>query len=886
MLRALKNKISGISGMKKITLLLCIVWILTIGIGSTYSYVVTGTPTLFNYFLNGMNPDGDLIIQKTVSHPFGDTYSVPDDISFTFEVNLGEEYAGETVKTSQGEKTADENGMITVTVAPEGRTTVYDIDDETVVTVTEINIGGGFVPDAVSQEIKIQKHQDNLLMFTNAYTPEKADTSALTVSGIKNLVGREWTLGDSFTFELEVNNAGTWESVGTQTITYELVEQPDPENPENKILVPKPDFDKFDFTELIRTYVFDTAGTYSFRVSEVEGTIGGLTYDKAESKFDVLVGDADMDGYLEIQSITTTTAANTTVEGMAVNISFENRYAAVGSSEIYIEILKVLEDTSGQNKSPAGFTFELYDEENNRIAVSDSTSSTGETSIRLVYEPTDAGKTFTYILKETSGGQTVGAWTYDGTEYKIQVSVVDNLDGTVSAYVYDWQEPVADVQSDIPAETAGVVDSIKGVTEDTELMETIENTEASDESFLSSDDAGSTAETVSVDGMSEETENTQASENGDATVSSDDTGIAQTTDAENNDLLTVSLMENAAVVIPEGATDTYKATFINRYDPLDATVDIRGTKILSGRDMKDGEFTFLLYQTDKRFTLAEGAKPIDTKVNVSGAFSFETLTFDKVGTYYYVVTEDASAALGGVTYDNAYYLVTVVVTDTEGVLMAAVSVTDSYGEEKDIVFVNVYKAAPVSLPLSGKKTLAGAEMKDYRFLFNLYVADENFTALSAAFQTVSNDDNGEISFTDLSFTQAGTYRYVVVEDTSAEIEGMTYDDTVYQISVVVSDPGNGQLVIDTFAITADGETVDDIIFENSYTKPVDSDKPVNPEESTTPEDPDEPIKSTTPENSTDASKTGDSNSLMLWIVVMILSLAGIAAVLLWRHKKQ
>lgn len=932
MLRALRNRITGISGMKKLTLLLCTVLILTIGFGSTYSYVVTGTPTLFNLFLNGMNPDGDLVIQKTVSHPFGDTYSIPDNLSFTFEVDLGENYAGKIVKTSQGEKTVDENGVITVSVAAGGRTTVYDIDDGTIATVTETNFSKGFTPDVESHEIEIKKYQDNLLTFTNTYVPEKADTSGLTVSGIKTLVGREWIEGDSFTFELAVNNASTWESVGTQTVTYELVEMPDPEDPEKTVLVPKSDFDKFDFTELIRAYDFDTAGTYSFCVSEVEDSIGGLTYDKAESKFDVLVGDADMDGYLEIQSITTTTAANTAIEGTAVTISFENKYAPVGSAEAYIEILKVLEDTSGQNKSPAGFKFELYDEENNLIVTSDPTGSTGETSIRLVYEPTDTGKTFTYVLKETGAGQTVGALIYDDTEYKIHVSVVDNLDGTVSAYVYDWQDPVASWE-DVPAKTIGS----EGVTENTQHFEAKENTEAPREGAVSGNDAGGTTEDVSVEGIpdeTEESENTQASESCDNTVSSGNAGTAETTDTENNGLLIASLTE--PVNVPEGATNTYNATFTNRYDPQDATSDISGTKTLSGRNMEDGEFTFLLYQTDKLFTLAEDAQPIDTKVNVSGAFSFDTLTFDKVGTYYYVVTEDASAVLGGVTYDNSRYLVTIVVTDTEGVLTATVSITDVHGEEKDIAFVNSYTAAPVSLPLGGTKILTGAELKDYDFVFELYVADETFTPAVSAFQTTANDDAGLFSFKGLSFTKAGTYRYVVTEDSTEAIEGMVYDDTVYHITVTVADPGDGQLVIEEIHLTADGRPTETILFENSYTEPEESEEPsesgkpseptdssesekpseseptdtgesgepsesAEPSESVEPsesidsgeaDDPDEPdgsSESDVSEDSTKANdpKTGDDNNVLPYIIALIIS--GLAAILLlvnYRRRKR
>lgn len=861
MLRALKNKISGISGVKKTALLLCTVLLLTIGFGATYSYVVTGTPTLFNLFINGMNPDGDLVIQKTVSHPFGDTYTIPSDVIFTFEVDLGVNYAGETLKTSQGEKTADENGMITVTVAPGGRTTVYDIDEGTAVNVTETNIGEGFTPDARVQEIEIQKYQDNLLTFTNTYVPEKTDTSALSVSGVKTLVGRDWLEGDSFTFELEVNCDGTWESVGTQTITYELVEQPDPEDPEKTTLVPKADFDTFDFTELIRAYVFDTAGTYSFRVSEVEGTIGGLTYDKAESKFEILVGDADMDGYLEIQSITTTTAANTAIEGTAVTISFENKYAPVGSAEAYIEILKVLEDTSGQNMSPAGYTFELYDEENTLITTSDPTSSTGETSIRLVYEPTDAGKTFTYVLKETGAGQSEGALTYDDTEYKIQVTVVDNLDGTVSAYAYDWKETITDAPEDVPE--------------------------------AAPDDVPENASEDSLEGTSEDSLENVSQEN-----------PTETTETAE---------------IPADATNTYQAAFTNRYDPVDATVDLTGKKTLSGRALTEGEFTFCLYKTGPDFALDAEARPIDTTVNtdVEGdngydVLAFDPLTFDQVGTYYYVVLEydptedtaenslDGVSTLGGVTYDHTRYLVTVVVTDKDGVLEAQTTITDQYGEAREIAFANSYAAKQAVLTLGGEKVLNGADRGDYTFRFELYLADEDFVAADEPFQTVSSNDDGLFVFKELSFSRTGTYRYIVVEDDTDAVEGMSYDDTVYQITVVITDPGDGQLigqctvmagdeVVCQCVIPAEGATVNSLLFENSYTEPEIPTEPETPSEPETPDETEESTESSTEEttkpatptkpsapNEGDGTGTGDDSHLRLWIAMIALSAVTVA----------
>lgn len=918
MLRFLKNRISDISSVKYLFLLLCAAFLMTLGIGNTFSYVMTKTPTLVNMFLNGMNPYGDLVLQKTVSHPYGDLYTIPSNLAFTFEVNMGTEYANETVKTTQGGMIANENGSITVTVVPGGRTTIHDIDEGTFVTVTEVLPGIGFAPDAATKTLTIQKHQDNILTVHNTYIPEKADTSDLSVSGHKTLVGREWMEGDSFTFALEVKENGEWRSLGAQTVTYELVEQSDPTNPEKTIKVPKTDFDKFDFTELIRSYSFSNAGSYSFRVSEIEGSIGGVTYDRAESKFDVFVGDADMDGYLEIQSIITT-SVNTVVEGSTVSIGFENSYAPTGSTEAFIELQKNMEDTSGQNKSTAEYTFELYDATGNLLLSSDPTGTTGETSIRLVYEPTDAGKTFDYVLKESRCGETVGALTYDDTTYSLKVTVVDNLDGTVSAYIYDsdfiWNNSVtANNAENVDSDTlSDVMEADASGNSDAETDEYTDNptneldTVSSGDTMTDSDNESEEQE----ENISSDTDIDSADLAADlSTVSDGDAGGIDASE-EAGEIDTSEYADTREQVsVPAGLTNTIQKTFTNHYDPEDASVVISGKKTLTGREMNPGEFAFQLYQTDASYVIQEGSQPIRTAVNgTEELFAFDALGFDKVGTSYYVVKEDASADIGGITYDGSSYLVKVVVTDTEGVLHAEVSITDAYGKASEILFKNSYKAAPVYLPLNGRKTVNGAVPQDWVFRFLLFAADEAYNPQGQGIQTVTNSTTGEFSFETLTFRDADIYRYVVTEQMGT-VEGMTYDGSKYCIYVQVTDPGDGQLVISEFYITKDGNVVSDIVFSNTYMEPDIPDEPDEPDEPANPIIPDEPIEPDKPDNPvipeeptepdkptemdepTDTvqpdqpmpPKTGDDSNVMLCSIWMIISIYMLLLVI-GRNKK-
>ena len=59
---------------------------------------------LVNTFKPLQNITSDLVISKTVEHPLGEGYAIPDNIAFDFEVNLGKDYAGSRLTTTNGEK--------------------------------------------------------------------------------------------------------------------------------------------------------------------------------------------------------------------------------------------------------------------------------------------------------------------------------------------------------------------------------------------------------------------------------------------------------------------------------------------------------------------------------------------------------------------------------------------------------------------------------------------------------------------------------------------------------------------------------------------------------------------------------------------------------------
>ena len=128
----------------------------------------------------------------------------------------------------------------------------------------------------------------------------------------------------------------------------------------------------------------------------------------------------------------------------------------------------------------------------------------------------------------------------------------------------------------------------------------------------------------------------------------------------------------------EGARE---ATFANAYQATSTTVVIGASKTLVGKNLEDGQFTFVL-------TAADGTE-LKAKNAADGKIAFPALTFDKPGTYEFALTEldDAQA---NVTYDKHAYKVTVtVVDDGLGRLNATVA-----GDADVLAFTNTYAEPP------------------------------------------------------------------------------------------------------------------------------------------------------------------------------------------------
>ena len=298
-------------------------------------------------------------------------------------------------------------------------------------------------------------------------------------------------------------------------------------------------------------------------------------------------------------------------------------------------------------------------------------------------------------------------------------------------------------------------------------------------------------------------------------------------------------------------------SFENSYNPKPAELKgdtaIRGTKVLTGRDMAEGEtFGFKLSAADDATQKAIDDGSIDIpkgadEAVVSGVkagdeteFSFGEMTFKKPGTYSFAVQEDkycgndldkVGAATGGIVFDRHVHKVTVKVTDGhEGKLVAKVS----YDNDR-AVFTNEYKQQAQFSGITVQKTLNGRDMAADEFSFSIHGVDKegavaateaegHLTASDRSFTNAARADGVACNMAKMNgvaFTQADigkTFAYEVREVVPADAKpGVTYDDSVHTLEITVGMSGDADKHL-TLTTKLDGEVVDSatVAFVNGY----------------------------------------------------------------------
>ena len=492
--------------------------------------------------------------------------------------------------------------------------------------------------------------------FTNAYKAKATDSGAIAL-----------------TKSVDVHDGSYQMKAGD--FAFELV------GPDGTVLqTQKNDADgKVAFDEL----TFDHAGTFIYTVREVQPTpsapgVPGVTYTGKTYTLTYVVADNN-DGNLKVES-STVKPSDPTESGVAPNtMTFANSYRP-GATSYQISGTKVLESADpATTRTPVDgeFTFALIDVATGREI--DRTTNVGN-AFAFKAVPYTATGSHAYQVKEIAGQD--DTITYSDAVLDVTVNVTDDGSGQLTATANKTAADLTFTNTYTPTATTATITGTKALTgrdlaedefsfdlkdADGNVVQTVQN--GADGTFgfapLQLDKVGTYVYTVS--------EQAGATANGvtyDTTVFT--ATVTVTENAETHALET-------QVAYSTGGKAADAVAFSNSYAPAATEVKLGASKVLSGEDLKEGQFSFQLKDAD--------GKVLQTAKNAAdGTVGFEAISYDKPGTYVYGISE-VDDGQKNVTYDAAEHRVTVTVTDDgAGHLVATVT----YDGDVAPVFKNTY----------------------------------------------------------------------------------------------------------------------------------------------------------------------------------------------------
>lgn len=238
--------------------------------------------------------------------------------------------------------------------------------------------------------------------------------------------------------------------------------------------------------------------------------------------------------------------------------------------------------------------------------------------------------------------------------------------------------------------------------------------------------------------------------------------------------------------------------------------------------LKEGETTIPLTDDQFEFVLKEGDNTLETAKNkANGTVTFKELTYTEEGTHTYTITENQGTDTS-INYSKQMITATVEVKKVNDKLVATVTYSGGDAEKGD-TFTNT-KTPPTPVPPTVKPTTA--QFKAKKVLAINGSSDRTLKANEYTFllkdqagtlvDTKTNGENGDILFNPVSFNEAGTFTYTIVEQKPATPESaITYDESVHTVTVTVTKDATGQLNAD---VQYDGKK-DTPTFTNTYTPP-------------------------------------------------------------------
>lgn len=699
------------------------------------------------------------------------------------------EFIGGDAAKFDGAIVADEDGNLSFSV---GTARLAFIDE---LHTTKESVGGnntGAVTDvlnpkwnnvsakATATHVNSYLGNNGKISFAYNMTPATVETKA-SFGLTKVLEGRDWTNADAFEFGLTSESGAPMPAARTATVRKADLDQ-------GKAAI---DFGTIEYTE---------PGTYVYKVSEKHAgtTIDGIAYSKNVAEITVTV-TPDKEGGLSAG-----------VKATSGETEFKNVYATNPVESSVTDQITVTKSLTGRDLTADEFSFELLEIIDKEVKPVETVKNAANGKVTFsAIKYTEIGQ-HTYMLHEVKGN--AGGVDYDDAAYTIVTTIADNGKGQLVA-----THELKDVKS-IEFKNAYTTNAAEA------SLAGIKNLQV-DDGLTPADITGKFTFTVTGEEGAPVPENASVTNDakgkvdfGKITFTLDDLNKAVGEKPEKREhTFTYTVTESGEVAgvtndaklsrkVSFTVTDDGKGnlsvsrkpdgdvafTFTNTYNvtPVETSVtdQITANKVLTGRELKDGEFSFELVEGDK--VVAKGTNADD------GTIAMDKITYTKPGKYTYTLREvNGGTTSKGITYSDAKYTIETTITDNgDGTLSA----THELKSATPATFENTYSVTPTDADLDFdlSKVISGRDWTDGdEFSFTI-TAPEDAPLPDPATVTVSKKDAKDgiaaIKFGKIHYAAAGTYKYEIRENAGSTV-GMTYDAHVATAEVTVTENGDGSL---------------------------------------------------------------------------------------------
>ena len=625
------------------------------------------------------------------------------------------------------------------------------------------------------------------ISFAYNMTPATVETKA-SFGLTKVLEGRAWTKGDTFEFGLTSENNAPMPESATAPVAASVTKD---DQHEGKAAI---DFGTIEYT---------SPGTYVYKVSEKNAgtTVDGIAYSKNVAEITVTV-TPNKKGELSAAVKVTWSEADET--------EFKNVYTAEPVESSVTDKIDVTKSLIGRDLTAGEFSFELREikGEDSELIETVKNAADGKVTFSAI-KYTEIGQ-HTYKLHEVKGN--AGGIDYDDAVYTIVTTIADNGKGQlVATHELKDAKDVKSIEFKNAYTTNATEASLAGI-KNLQVDDDLTPADITGKfTFTVTGEEGapmpaSTSVHNDVDGkvdfgkitftlddlnkaVGEKPEKREHTFTYTVTESGEVAGVTNDAELSRTVSFTVTDDGKGNLRVSREPDGDVAFTFTNTYNvtPVETSVtdQITATKVLTGRDLKDGEFSFELVEGDK--VVAKGTNAAD------GTIAMDKITYDKPGTHTYTLREKLPNEAGlsnGITYDKTNYTIkTSVIDNGDGTL----KVTHTLEGTKPARFENKYNTAPnessVTDQITATKYLTGRDLKDGEFSFEL-VEGNDVVARG------TNAADGTITMNKITYTKAGTHTYTLREVKGDADNGITYSTAEYAIVTTVTDDGNGKLAVE------------------------------------------------------------------------------------------